>query len=271
MTAPFHLLHIALLPDYQRRLAAVCNELAGYRVSEKIAWEPRIEAWLSNFEGPADQLLALSMLERLLVITEANVVTACETLLARIKAKVQDGARLFHLAEQTSGQELLNVLVKQAGVRKYQILEPSLLADAGKLKKRLKQGSSVVVWDTFNGTGKQLDENRRKFLTLFVKSNLVAPPMYFAFVAGHVRPGASTTTGVVETWQADIPVVTDEEKRVCDQYASKAGAKASNRKYESGALVTLPSNPPNNVPLVLRAKRSETWHPLLERRDTAVP
>jgi hypothetical protein len=270
MLAPFHPLHLRDLPNYSARLAAICAKLADYRAQEAIAWPARVEAWLSNFDGPNDQLAALSMLEKLCVLTHADVVMACRALVARLAPQAQSAPKLFHVAEQPSGLELLNVLQKRAGVRKHQILEPSLFADSQKLEQRVKARGGVVIWDTFNGTGGQLKKVRAKYEPLFTFPS-GRPSLYFAFLAGHIEASSLPGPSQVVLWKDDIPLLSQGEQDVCDRYALPAGKTRTNSSYETGALITLPDNPPNNVPLILRAKASKKWHPLLERRETQTP
>jgi hypothetical protein len=268
----YHPLHLAALPGYPVSLAAVCAKLAHYRARDGIAWPARVEAWLSNFDGPSDQLAALSMLEKLCVVTPSDVVTACQTLLRRLTTQPGGPWHLFHAAEKPSGQELLNILLKQAGARAYQVLETSLFAQPSQLARRLsKPGACVVIWDTFNGTGKQLKTARKKYARLLTGVTPNPPSLYFAFVAGHPEAPPPPGPTQVVIWKDDFYHASESEHDVCDRYAPAAGATKTNRSYETGALITLPDNPPNNVPLILRAKASATWHPLLDRRDTPSP
>lgn len=272
MTPPYHRLQLAQFTGYLQRRDAVCRKLANYRISDGIDWPTRVEAWLSNFEGPKDQSLAFSILEKIRVISQNEVVTACKDLLGRIESQAPDPDRVFHLANQTSGQELLHVLVKHAGVRDHQTIKPILLPNQPALKKRLKSNASLVIWDTFLGTGGQLNEDYKEFNSIFIVSGLLAPPLRFAFVAGGpYTPQVSQSSLAVDIWETNLPRVTEEEQDLGERYAERAGATETNRTHETGALLTLPNNPPNNVPLIVRAKGNARWHPLLERRDTPVP
>ncbi|KYG02295.1 hypothetical protein BE21_55125 [Sorangium cellulosum] len=259
-----------MFPDYEPRLTAVLAQLAGYRVAERIDWRARVEAWLSNFEGLRDQRLAMTMLERLRVVSEAEIIEGCRSLLETIQASLPRKARLLHFAHETSGGLLVRLLEKDLRVRSFAVLRQADFTNLGALGK-LRDGDAVVVWDRFNGTGRQLARIVKLYGTAFAGSGRKIGALHFAYIAGH-RPKKVLPPGaVLHRWIEDIPVVSSEEKDMCDRYAEAAGATETNRKYETGALLTFADNPPNNAPLVLRAPGSDGWSPLLARKETARP
>ncbi|HSN98728.1 MAG TPA: hypothetical protein VLS89_10605 [Candidatus Nanopelagicales bacterium] len=265
-----HPLYIEPLPDYAPRLEALIATLGGYRPGDGIDWRQRIELWLSNFAGLRDQRIALEMLERLRIVSDREVVAGCSALLEKIRGELPRGTRMLHLAHETSGAVLMRVLEKELKVRKFAVLRPDDFAKLGELKK-LRDGDTAVVWDRFNGTGRQLRSVVRRYTGHFEKAEKRVASLRLAYISGH-PPKKSLPAGVVlHRWIEDIPMVSPEEADLCARYAEAAGKTETNQKHETGALISFADNPPNNVPLVLRARPSETWFTLLDRKETAMP
>ena len=264
-------LFIALQPSYAGLLEELCQKFATYRPEEGIEWRSRIEAWLSNFDGLVDQLLAMSMLRKLHVVTYQDAVTACDGLRRRISGDLPDDTRLHHFAHETSGALLLRVLEKKLRVRAYQLLKPSDFHRIEEVEK-LRDGDAVVIWDMFNGTGEQAQGLAKKYQAIFagLKSKS-AVPVHFAFVAGRVEPSDFPSGVRVHSWIPDVPVMSSEESDFAARYAERMGKLKATQKYETGALITFIDNPPNNIPLILRAPASESWFTLLDREETARP
>lgn len=71
----------------------------------------------------------------------------------------------------------------------------------------------------------------------------------------------------VYIWR-EAPVWSDRQRDMNERYASFCPDR---RTHETGALVTLPDNPPNNTPVVLRSRSGPSWTTLLNRRETVRP
>lgn len=266
-----HRVFSKIRPGYPARMKRLCDKLGGYRVEEHIGWTERVEAWLSNFEGLEDQELALSMVERLRVVSHNEVIHGCKALYDRIKAASPgDDARLHHFAHETSGAALLRSLEKKIKVRRFTILRPKDFVDLSAAEK-LREGDSIIVWDTFLGTGGQLTDQIKMYRPLFAAVEGRSLRLHFAFLAGHAPPTGLSLDVSVHRWVDDVPVISDRERDLCSRYEKQAGASKTNTTHETGALITLPDNPPNNVPLVLRARAQDIWFTLLDRDDTATP
>jgi hypothetical protein len=258
-------------PDYEPRLAAVMNRLRSYRPDAGIDWRSRVESWLSNFGGLHDQRIALEMLERLRVVPDAEVVEACRALLEAIRSVPRgDDTRIFHTAHETSGGLLLRLLEKQLKVRSFEILRPSDFASLKSIKK-VRMGDTVVIWDRFNGTGNQLLRLAGRYTKDFENSGKGLGSLRLAYIAGHALEAVLPRGVHLHLWLDDIPTVSPEEADLCTRYAEAAGGTETNQSYETGALITFADNPPNNVPLVLRAAPKEGWFSLLDRKETPRP
>jgi hypothetical protein len=265
-----HVLYIAAFPDYRPRLEGIVASLAPYRVAERIEWRERVEGWLSNFEGLNDQRLAMSMLERLRVVSEVEIVDRCRVLLAEILGALTKKARPLHFAHETSGGLLVRLLEKDLGIRSFAVLRQADFTKLGALGK-LRDGDPIVIWDRFNGTGRQLETLAKMYGAAFAGSGKTIGSLHFAYIAGHPPQKALPGGAVLHLGIKNIPTVTTEEKELCERYAKAARATKTNKNYETGALLTFADNPPNNMPLVLRAASREGWFPLLERKETARP
>jgi hypothetical protein len=265
-----HVLYVAAFSDYKPRLDGIVTTLAPYRLAERIDWSERVEAWLSNFEGLNDQRLAVDMLERLRVVSEGEIVEGCRDLLAEILGALPKGARPLHFAHETSGGLLVRLLEKDLGVRSFAVLRQSDFAKLGALGK-LRNGDPIVIWDRFNGTGRQLNRLAKMYGAAFAGSGKTIGSLHFAYIAGHPPQNALPGGAVLHLGIEEIPKVTAEEKELCERYAKASGATKANQKYETGALLTFADNPPNNMPLVLRSASREGWFPLLDRKETARP
>lgn len=265
-----HPLYIELFPSYEPGMTVVLAKLKAYRRDDEIDWQRRVEGWLSNFDGLRDQRLAFGMLQRLRVVSEQELVTGCSELLESIRSELSPGDRVLHFAHETSGGLLVRLLEKEHKLRSYAVLRPGDFARLGAPGK-LRDGDTVVVWDRFNGTGGQL----RRLVTLyrgaFKKSGKRVGSLRFAYIAGHPLDKPLPAGVLLHRWIEDIPVVSPEEAALCARYAVAAGKNKTNQNYETGALITFADNPPNNVPLVLRAGPSATWFPMLDRKETARP
>lgn len=125
----------------------LCDKLGGYRVEEHIGWTERVEAWLSNFEGLEDQELALSMVERLRVVSHNEVIHGCKALYDRIKAaSPSDDARLHHFAHETSGAALLrSSRSRQARPRRTPPMRPGRSSRSRTTRRTTSRSSSALV------------------------------------------------------------------------------------------------------------------------------
>jgi hypothetical protein len=265
-----HPLYVEMRPDYEPRLGAILRNLAAYRSTEEIDWRAGVEAWLSNFDGLRDQRLAMGMLERVRVVSEAEIVEGCKSLLATIQATLPANARIFHFAHETSGALLIRVLEKDVRIRGFTVLRQADFAKLDKIGK-LRDGDAVVVWDRFNGTGEQLTKIVKKYGATFAASTKTIDSLHMAYIAGHPLQEPLPPGAVLHRWIEDVPSASSEELELCDRYADAAGATATNRNHETGALLTFADNPPNNVPLVLQEPASDGWFSLLDRKSTVTP
>ncbi len=273
-----HRLVLSIRPGYAQRFERVCAALSTYRVQEDIDWPVRVETWLRNFSGLIDQETALSMLEALWVVSATEIDAACTALLAALEE--EDNGRLFHFAEETSGGGLLRLLEKKHGIRHWTLLrgrdffvlgqnQGNLAALSTHLKK-LRADYRVVIWDTFLGTGGQMDKQRRRYQSLFTSADPRFGGLRFAFVTGHRDALAPD----VHLWR-EVTIWNAEQAALNARYVASAvpdeRQREKKRRHETGALVTFPDNPPNNTPLIVRARHHAGWATLLERRDTPVP
>ena len=265
-----HPLRLASRLNYTERLAEAVERLGTYR--RGFVTEEQLENWLCNFHGFADQDCALSLVEDLLVLSEADIELACGALLEEIRQDVGD-VRVFHLVAESSGAQLVRLLEKVHRVRGYEVLWGRDLfhlgrdgADAEELKGHLKKLTVphvVAIWDTMLGTGGQMIGQRRVYEPIFAGAGLPFQGLRFAFITGHRTAG----DGSVYLWR-ESPVCSDEQRDLNERYAT---ACVDRRTHETGALVTLPDNPPNNVPVVLRSRTTASWDTLLDRRETVRP
>lgn len=265
-----HPLFVRELPEYAPTITALLGKLSAYRVSEPIDWHARVEAWLSNFSGMGDQRLALGMLGRLRVVSDGEIVTGCKSLVDAVRGAVPKGTQLRHFAHETSGGLLVRILEKDLKIRSYAVLRQADFTKLDALGK-LRDGDAIVVWDRFNGTGRQLDTLGKLYTKTFAGAGVKIDSLHFAYIAGHppARPLPGGT--LLHRWIEDVPTVSQPERDLCERYAAAAGASPTNQKYDTGALITFSDNPPNNMPLILRAKGREGWFPLLDRKETARP
>jgi hypothetical protein len=218
----------------------------------------------TNFKGPKDQRIAFDILERLFVVSQEHTVKACKTLLDRIDAELAKGKPVFHCAHETSGALLVRVLEKDLEIAKDRILRPHDF----EAPPMHESGSVIVIWDRFNGTGKQLRTQLERYRPIFDKSQWKQPIVCFAYIAGHpVNFELPSNVRVLRAIE-DVPSVHDEnhaeQKELCDRYSSIA-----NTQYDTGALIAFADNVPNNVPVILLAPPDGSkWRLLFKRKPT---
>ncbi len=263
-----YVLYIAETRGYGARLAGIVAKLENHHPEKRIDWKRRATLWLSNFKGPKDQRIAFEILERLLVISQDDTKKACVTLLGRINDDLAKGKSAYHFAHETSGALLLRVLEKDLEIAKDRILRPSDFESP----PNLEVGSTIVIWDRFNGTGKQLRTQIDKYRPIFDKPEWKRPTICFAYLAGHPVTDELPPNVCILRAIEQVPSVDDEkyaeQREFCARYAAIANPKA-NTKYDTGALIAFSDNVTNNVPLILRAApENSMWRPLFKRKPT---
>ena len=249
---------------YAERLAALCEKLASFRSEEAIDWQSRIESWLRNISGFADQEIALGMLEKVRVVSHADEIKGCSALLDELRKYVKAGATLYHLGHFTSGNLLTRILEKKLKVNSSEILRPASFTRDGPIKP----GDVIAMWDRFNGSGTQLKEQLDIYSKLLDQLGKKPQALRLAYLAGHPLREPLPTGVFLHRWITDIPTVTDNERDLCSRYLEASGGAAGGQRFETGALITFSDNIPNNVPHVLCARETSTWAPLLDREGT---
>jgi hypothetical protein len=254
-----------LLPGWQNAFERAVASLERYRVGDGFDRAERLARWLSNFDGPRDQGIALTAAATLVVI---DPVAGTEALLERIRKEFEEFGEPYHTTLETSGGLLLRILEKELRVRGRFILS---LEDVGRVAEghpppRLERPGTLAHWDTVYGSGSQHQKAMGSLEPRFPRHRILG--CYLLAPANEEVPEE-----VRVAWRA--PRCGQDLLDLNDRYSPQAEPDAKRRArllgYQRDMLATPPDNAPNNLPLVLWVREHEGWATLLDRRETALP
>lgn len=255
-----------------------------------------IEAWLTQFELPAERRLAFRILERLRLINEAQIFTGfrhLQRLVAReSKISLAKGQKaLSHLFVSplgntgSSGDSFAYTYRQANNIRRQNMI------DADRLIERLKTRSdvnTVVLVDDFIGSGDSAIKGLKPLADRVGELNSRPAISWFLFAVTGIPKGVeavadsevATTLGLrVELshvladadtlFSTNSTVFQEEDERdqardMLQRYGQRTGTRWPLGFGDQAAPVVFPQNCPNNAPAILWSD-GNGWQPLFVR------